>query len=427
MKITSLFLLTACILLSCSKDPVYITVTSTSKLDFKISEVVNDSTLVLQWKPYTGANFKKYVLMRSAYYWKNGVFDFYNDAIDSSTDVQHGSFREQAMPFTYSLYYNLVVKDEKGNVLQGNDMVFYTRPNTIVIGSPTDALYNRQRKWVYITDYQNIYIVNCANGRQVANKKMPVPIGYCSLGEWGGSTELYVPTQDGWLQILDATTLAQKDKIYIAGLAVASVVAQNGKLYVGSSDLTQAGINKNCIKVYDRATKALLGRGGYYDKTRLLYLEGSSNEFIDLTTNVSPIQLAYYQFADNGALLTQKEDTYHGNYQMDVNIVRSFPDGSRFITSGYGSIFNKSLVFDHYVKEFGTYVDFAFNNDGSLIYAADGRAQNIDAISYPGNTVTKKYPTTLVPFKVFRDGDTLINVGRAYLSTTYLFIEKIAL
>ena len=38
-------------------------------------------------------------------------------------------------------------------------------------------------------------------------------IGYCGLGVYNGVTELYVPRDDGWVFIYDATTLQQIDQI----------------------------------------------------------------------------------------------------------------------------------------------------------------------------------------------------------------------
>jgi hypothetical protein len=173
----------------------------------------------------------------------------------------------------------------------------------------------------------------------------------------------------------------------------------------------------------------VIGRTGYWDRTRLLQLEGSSVEMIDLTINLIPVDLAYYQFSPTGLLLAKMQDSYHGDYSMDANIVRSFPDGSKFITSSSGTIFNKSLIFDRYVKQFGNYSDFAFNNDGSTIYAAYRFQKQIDVITYPALATTSSYSTTFFPYKIFRDGNVMICVSKTYTNQqmTYLLIEKINL
>jgi hypothetical protein len=190
-----------------------------------------------------------------------------------------------------------------------------------------------------------------------------------------------------------------------------------------------AGGYSNCIKVYDRATKSFIGRTGYWDRTRLLQLEGSSVEMIDITLNLLPSNLAYYQFSADGVPIYKKEDSYHGDFPMDPGIVRSFPDGSKIITSSSGTIFNKSLIFDRYLKQYGNYSDFAFNGDGSIIYAANPLQRKIDVVTYPATTTISSYATAFSPYKIFRDGNSLICISKTYTNQqmTYLLVEKVNL
>jgi hypothetical protein len=427
--------LIVCILyLSCTKEKeevVEITPAPTAtSVQLKIDQVINDSTLVLKWSKYTGT-FQKYRLVRTASYLKNGQFSNFTEPVDSSTDVNHVSFTENSMPLARDIHYDLYVSKDTTQFNRGLQLVgrvAYQRPNSLIFGIPTDVLINKQQKRLYVTEQNKITLVDYSTGRIMLSKDFPVSIGFCSLGDFNGSNELYVPINDGWLQILDAATLQLKDKIYVAGYGVGSVVAVNGKLYVSSSDMT-AGLYANCIKVYDRATKNVMGRTGYWDRTRLLPLEGTAVEMIDLTINLIPISLGYYQFSPDGVPLMKKEDPYHGDYAMDADIVRSFPDGSKLITSSSGTIFNKSLTFDRYVKQYGSYSDFAFNSDGSIIYAAYGSQKKIDVVTYPATTTIKSYSTNFYPYKIFRDGNTLICVGKTYINQqmNYLLVEKVNL
>lgn len=422
------------ICLSCKKETeevVVITPATDMTVQLKIDQQINDSTLVLKWSKYPRGHFQKYRLVRTATYLKNGQFSIYSEPVDSSTDINHLSFTENNMPLARDIYYDLYVKQDSTQYYQGFQQVarlYYPRPNSLVYGTPKDVLINRQQQWLYVTEQNKITVVDYTTGRVIRSKDFPVSISFCSLGDFNGNNELYVPVNDGWLQILDAATLQLKDRIYIGGYDIGSVAAVNGKLYVSSSDMSASGYS-NCIKVYDRANKTEIGRTGFWDRTRLLPLEGTSVEMIDLTINLAPIDLCYYQFSAAGLPLIKKEDSYHGDYQMNPNIVRSFPDGSKFITSSSGTIFNKSLVFDRYIKQNGSYSDFAFNSDGSLIYAANASQNKIDVVTYPGTTTISSYPTKYSPFKIFRDGNTLICVGKAASGqyTNYLLIEKINL
>jgi len=423
-----LTLASCAIFISCKKETVenIVIAPATKPMEIKVEQVVNDSTLVLKWSKYNGSGFQKYRLVRSATLLKNGQFGLVAEPIDSSSDIKHLSFTEKSMPLAKEIAYDLFVSTDTTQYNGGFQYaarVGYQRPNSLFYGLPKDVLIDRQQQWLYVMEENQISLVNYANGRIVTTKEMPVSIGFCSLGEFSGSRELYVPVNDGWLQILDAATLQLKDRIYVGGYGIGSAVAVNGKLYVSSSDKSAGGYS-NCIKVYDRATKQLVGRTGYWDRTRLVYLEGSSVELIDLTMG----DLNYYQFTPAG-VPTKMDDSYYGGYQLDVNIVRSFPDGSRFITSSSGTIFNRSLVFDRYINQYGNYSDFAFNADGSIIYAAYANQKKIDVVTYPATTTINSYTTAFPPYKIFRDGNSLICLGRTYINQqmTYLLVEKINL
>ncbi|MEP7377317.1 MAG: hypothetical protein ABI675_28195 [Chitinophagaceae bacterium] len=428
MRKKSLYPLILFVYLSCKKEEVIvINPAAITTIELNIDQVVNDSTIVLKWSKFTGNNFRKYQLVRSATYFKNGQFGSFIEPVDSSNDVNHLSFNETNMPLARDIYYYLYAINDSMRI-QAGAQVYYQRPNSLIYGIPTDVLIDKQQQKLYVTEEKKITIADYTSGRQINSKEFQSSIGFCSLASFNGSNELYVPANDGWLQILDAATLQLKDRIYVAGYGIGSVTAVNGKLYVSSSDMTQ-GIYSNCIKVYDRATKNLVGRTGYWDRTRLLPLEGTAVEMIDLTLNQIPVSLFYYQFSPGGIPLSKKEDSYHGDYPMDGSIVRSFPDGSRFITSSSGTIFNKSLVFERYVKQYGNYSDFAFNADGSIIYAAAEPQKKIDVVTYPSTTTVSSYPTAFYPYKIFRDGNILVCVSKANLNQqmSYIFIEKINL
>lgn len=433
MKKTVLFLLVSFLCAACKKE-TNIVISPSSNIDaveFKIDQVINDSTITLKWSKLSGAVVQKYIIQRRAYYQKNGQIGNFVERIDSSSNMNRTSFTETKMPLSNDILYELWISTDTTQFNQGlmyKAGVYYQRPHSLLYGIPTDVLINRQQKKLYVTEQNEISVVDYETGKLLTSRSFPISIGYCALGDFNGSAELYVPVNDGWLEILDATTLQVKEKIYVAGFGIGSVAAVNQKLYVSSSDRAYSGY-ANCIKIYDRATKILIGRTGYWDQTRLVPLEGTSVEMIDVTINLGPVGLFYYQFTPEGVLLSKKEDTYHGDYLMDPGIVRSFPDGSKVITSRSGTIFNKSLLFDRYVNQNGNYSDFAFNNDGSLIYAAHANQKKIDVVTYPATTTTNSYTTALYPYKIFRDGNRIISVSRTFINQqmTYLFVEKINL
>jgi hypothetical protein len=204
----------------------------------KIDQLINDSTIVLRWSKFTGNNFKKYRLLRNATYFKNGQFGSFVEPVDSSSDVNHLTFTENKMPLASEIYYDLQVMIDPTQFYQTVGYVYYQRPNSLFYGLPTDVLIDEEQKKLYVTEQQKIGVVDYTTGRQVSSKNFPVTIGFCNLGNFNGSRELYVPLNDGWLEILDAVTLQQRDRIYVAGYGIGSVVAVNEKVYVSSSEDT---------------------------------------------------------------------------------------------------------------------------------------------------------------------------------------------
>lgn len=418
------------VLAACKKEKEYVINPPKFSNFLKLDQVINDSTLVLKWGKYTGDNFKRYILKRRATYIKNGVIKEYEELIDSSIDIEHFTFTDKA-PFTREIYYNLYVIYKGMNpwdTITSLGSVNYKRPNTFLGGDVNDALIDRQNQRLYVTTGgRKITILNYG-GRQVASTELPATIGYCALGSFNGNDELYVPVNDGSLQILDAATLQLKDRIYIGGTTVASVVAYNGKLYVSTTNNTDTAY-RNSIKVYDRAGKNIVNSAGYYQNTRLLPLDGTSLEMVDLTIGFTTKSLNYHKFSANGMLISETRNSDYFYSKIDAAIMRSFPDGSKFITSYYGSIYNKSLSLLGEVGG-GAYLDFAFNSDGSVIYGANSNPQRIDVIGYPALTTSRSYPTMAKPVRIFRDGNSLICVsiyGQYASEYNYLFIEKINL
>lgn len=426
MKKSILFLLLPLVYLSCKKEKVFEVVSDPPAMQLTVDQVINDSTIVLKWSRFTNGQFSKYRLLRMGYYLRNGVFGNHVEAVDSSMDQNQLNFTERNMPFANEVSYLINAYNDSGRIA-ASAFVSYKRPNGLFYGLPADILFDKEHHSMYITEENRITIVDYTNNRPRLSKDFPSGIGYCSLGKYNGSDELYVPTYDGWLLILDAGSLQLKDRIYVAGYRIGSVVSVNDKLFVGSSDMT-AGIYANCVKSYDRGNKNLLGRTGYWDATRLMHLTGTTIELVDLSINLAPVDLSWYQFGADGVPVSKQNDQYHGDYPMDAAVFRSFPDGSKFITSGAGTVFNKSLVFDRYLKQNGSYADFAFNDDASRIYSADRVQKKVDVIAFPSTTLVSSYPLQWYPYKIFRDNTTLIVVSKTYNSQmSYLLIEKINL
>jgi DNA-binding beta-propeller fold protein YncE len=399
------------------------------KVQIKINKVLNDSTIELSWSKYAGPNFKGYQLSRSAEVFKNGRF--FNDyqRVKTFTSPDSLVFIEREMPYARKINYTISVITDTTNKLYSG--INYLRPGTYQAGEFNEVLINSTAKYLYLYDTNSgsIILFNYATNREIKKVSLQSGIGYCALGNFvgGSKNELYVPTVHGWVYILDAFTLETIDKIYIGGYHVTSVVEVAGKLFVSTSDQSSTYMGESSFKIYDRSSKKLLERTGGRYNTRLMYLEGSNIELIDVTTNVIPTDVNYYKFDLSGKVLLKKSDSYHGDHPLEASLIRSFPDGSKFITASAGAIYSSSLQHEQNLSfpYSQKYQDFAFNSSGTVIYGALQQGNRIEEISYPTGKVVKNHVTQFAPFRIFRDGNQLICLTRSgYYSENYFFIEK---
>lgn len=437
MKQTLFFLLGIIFLASCETiEKEIIEISPNAKgLTLKIEQVFNDSTISLRWGRYGVSNFRKYTLFREATVLQNGIFVKQRTELKSFDSPDSVTYTERDMPRALRVAYQLYVMTDHSN-LPGS-AVTYTRPDITNVGIFNDVLINTDKDYLYLCDMGSgtITIFNYTTNQTVRKVELKRQIGYCALGNYDGpQSELYVPDAHGWLYILDALTLETKEKIYVGGLQITSVVEVAGKLFVSSSDLTYAALNDNSLKIYDRATLKLVARTGYRHNSRLVHLKNPSNqvsgiELIDVSTVGMPANLAYYQFNPLGNLITKYEDSYHSDHPIAPSLVKAFPDGQRIITGGIGTVYTKDLRHEKDLVPSRTskdqYLDYAFNSSGSVVYAALNNANKIAAIQYPTGNTTNTYATLLKPYRIFLDGNQLICLTKPENSwDPYFFIEK---
>lgn len=395
----------------------------------KVEKVINDSTIVLKWNKYTGNNFRSYKLFKNY-----GNFQNPQVELGEFANADSVTYTESAVPLSPKVNYTIEIKTDSFFYYSS---VEYTRSD-FFFGGVTDVLINENAHLLYLLSAfeKKISLIDYSNNTKLFEKSFDVEFGASDLGDFNGTkNELYLPKSDGWLDILDASNLELKDRIYVHGTNVGSVVSHQGKLFVSSSDISVPhGLDDNALKIYTRSDKNLIARTGLNQNTKLLMLQGSNTELVDLTLNIIPTDLCYYSFDANGKPLTEKKDTYHGDYLMTPQIFRSFPKGDYFITSDEGNIFDKNLIYKNSLPESyrHNYSDFAFNEAGNIIYASNSSSKSIVAISYPQLQPLKTYTTKFYPFKIFRSGDTLICICSTeqynvnpFNQFAYFFIEKI--
>lgn len=399
--------------------------------EIKIEKTTSNSSITLRWNKYAGTGFQSYTLYRNA---RN---QFPEAKLATFTNADSLTYTDSDLPYNPEISYRLDVATDSSFYF---GFLSYNRPD-FFYGVFSDVLINKEAHLLYLLSGsgKKIILIDYENNKKLYEKNYEVAFGFCALGnfESGINNELYIPRSDGWLDILDASNLELKTRIYVSGRNIASVVANGGKLFISSTDFASSSIfNNNAIKVYNRSDNSLIARTGINSNTRLLYLEGSNTELVDVTLNTIPTDLCHYYFDVNGNALASHADQYHGNYSMSPQILRSFPKGELFITASQGNIFNKSLVYQKSLSNNyynGDYSDFAFNDKGSVIYAANAASQKIESKSYPQLEEQQSYSTSFFPYKIFKAGNELICISTTekifdpYYNYSYFTVEKIKL
>lgn len=427
-------------LMACKKEQEVVNIlpktSSSTLIKLNIDKVINDSTIVLRWDKLTVKNFKAYNLIRSAKVIKNGEFKTISELIKTYSSADSLAYAEGSMPFSSEVNYTLTAVTDSGRIAAYSS-VTYQRPNVYLMTVVSDMLIDKSRKIIYLINKDNGTIIcyDYAASKVLKTTTLNTGLGYSSLGNYDGgvNNELYAPTNDGWLLILDPSDLTVKDKIYVGGTYVGSVVALNGKLFISSSDLSFNLMQSKSLKVYDRATKQVITRTGTYSYTRIAVLDSVNYKMVDVTFSLIPTDLSFYQFGLDGSLVKTFPDSYHGDHDLDGNIIRVFPDGRKFITGGSGAVYTDSLKFQTsltypYSRQL---IDFDFNTTGDIIYAANKQEKKISAFAYPSATVGQTFATILYPQKIFRDGNELICVTSesrdSYYNNAICLVEKFKL
>ena len=303
-----------------------------------------------------------------------------------------------------------------------NKQVFARTDINFVHLAPMDALLDRTTHQLYIYSANGaIAIYDLQTKKSTRQIATDATIGYCALGTFNGVKELYVPRNDGWLFIYNATTLEQIDQINVGG-QVTSVVYNDGKLFVCGP----ASSTKNLVS-YDRASKTVISTDPVNNNTHIKLFAGTNSELLSITS--------YNQFNDikfdaTGKYVSQNI-AYLSGGNASPDLFEIFPDGTKFITSSSGSVFNDSLKYVVTLPH-GTisFTSFDFDNANNLIYAGCS-TKTIQAYSTDNYQLKKTITTLGYPSKVFYDNGSVISVSVSYLyplsypiTAPYVFVEQ---
>lgn len=381
--------------------------TFTDKVVLNNLKATSDS-VTLTWSTLNNPNFMYYRVTRKDNTSANGT------TLTSINNANNTRYVDRAVPYTDYLEYQVTAYLTNGQVFFSN-IVVYSRGEIKTINvKPFDVQFDSNNRTLYFFDKTGIISIYSLASNQITKTiNSLATIGFSDFGTFNGVKELYVPRNDGWIFVYNATTLEKIDQISV-GLEASCVVFNNGMLYVSSAAWTNRP-----LKVFSRSSKSLISETGDFELTRFKKIPGSNTELLEITINVGPVDQDYYSFGPGGNFISHSNDIYHGDYPLDYRIFEFFPAGNKYITSSKGAIYSKSMVYEtslpRGVLEFTT---FDFDNSNQLIFAGTA-SKTVEVYSLTNYTHQRTITTKAYPYKLFKDGNKFICLSSPEVSSGY--------
>lgn len=307
------------------------------------------------------------------------------------------------VPFIPYLEYQIIGIKSNGEQVKSN-VIKIERPEIKLLNLKTfDAQFDKNSGKLYLLDTDGKIAIYDVNTGSVTHQiTTNATLGYSDIGIYNGNVELYVPRNDGWVDIYDGNNLTLKDQVNF-GMPLISTVYHNGKLY-GSS------INTNIVKSADRASKTLISQSSqsYSNSGRMRKSVGTSVKLYTITQNMTPVDMDLYNFDLNGNYTSHQDDPYHGDHLLNYRIFETFPDG-RIITSSSGSVYNPQMVYQNDLPAGNSKLS-SFDFDSNSIIAGS-MGKTIEFYNINSYTKTKTINTKRFPYKVFNYNNKVVCVS----------------
>ncbi|KQK25403.1 hypothetical protein AR438_07265 [Chryseobacterium aquaticum] len=406
-------ILSACLVIySCgsSNDDITEVVVTPPVIENKINltSSYNDSaeTVSLSWTLAGDNTYMQYKIVRS---------DSQNGPQTELLTVGPTQFSYTSIvPFNAYFEYQIIGIKTNGEQVKSN-IVKVERPDIKLLNLKTfDAQFDKNTGKLYLLDTDGKIALYDVNSGTVTHQiSTNATLGYSDIGTYNGSVELYVPRNDGWVDIYDGNDLTLKAQVNF-GMPLISTVYHNGILYGSSSNS-----NNSVIKSASRTTNTIISQSPqlYYNTGRMKKSVGTSVKLYTITQNITPIDLDLYNFDLNGNYINHQDDIYHGDYPLNYRIFETFPDG-RVITSSSGSVYNSQMIYQNNLPS-GNSKLTSFDFDSNSIIAGN-MSKAIEFYNINTYTKTQTINTKKFPYKVFSYNNKVVCVS----STTQLNVQS---
>lgn len=397
-------------------------------LSFSLTSIMQleDGSLKLEWEKDSNLNFKNYTIYAVNEDYLN-TEDFTNNqnALKVSSNQNENSFIDAASYFKGQIFY-AVSKLVNGKVIRSKNYLSIQNPR-ILNFKPSQTLknpYNEDELIIINSDGGEVLFYNIKS-LTIHKVVVTAPIFFCSIGKYQGVEDLYVPSKDGKVFVIDLATRKIKETIFlITDYNILSVIPINDNLlFLEKHPYADGG----GPLVYNRITKKVLNRIGGYNisgTSKLIYAK--ENYFFNVWSDGLEYgsESAIRRLNINGNNVAT--DFLFNESKSDSRLFALSGDKTFFVSTKYG--YQSDVNYDNFTEvTTNKYYQDAFFGDvkiieNSFIYFTVPNYSRIDVFEKNNfNSIIKQYKTNGIPIllEVFQNQIVTLNqLGNNYYVET---------
>jgi hypothetical protein len=399
-------------------------------LSFSLTSLVKleDGSLKLEWEKDTNLSFENYTIYAVNEDYLNNEEVFNNEKIVKVSSNQNENSFIDATPFTKGQIFYVVSKVINGKRIRSKNYLSIQNPRSLHF-KPGQSLKNPNNKNEIIIINRDGGEVLFYNIKSLSSHKVLTngPIFFCSIGKFNGVEDLYVPSKNGRVFVIDLISHKIKETINLqTDYNILSAIPINNHILFHEKH-TYADIGG--MFVYDRINDKVINRNGSFGmgaNSKLVY--GTENYFFNLSNDGLEYgsSSAISRLNINGNEVTT--NIIFNDSKSDSRLFTLSDDKTFFVSTKYGyqSDVNYQNFTEVTTKKYyqdGFFGDAKIASDNKHIYFSVPDYSQIEVFEKNNfTTIIKQYKTTGTPLLIEIFQNKIISLNQ--LENSY-YIETI--
>lgn len=386
------------------------------------SATANSGMVQLKWQKYEATDFKRYEVFRSL------NKDVEGEVIASFSSADSVNYLDRLPPLASEVYYYVRISNKEEHTRISNKIKVVEPAGKIYYYNITDAVHHPSEPIVYVVDHadQKLRAINYTTQTEINSVNLGGTVGKIDIGDNGFGLEIYVPNNNGFIKVYNANTLDLVTTIN-TGLATKCVVT-NGHGYIVAS-VAPSPWWEQPVRTYSRSTGINISSntGTVFESNMLRFIPNTDN-IVSISTSVSPTDMEFFNLDNTGKIISNNDDSYHGDHPLDPYIFRISSNGEFVITGTEGAVYsaNSSMIYKGMVDSGALiFSDFAFSKDGNTIYAGTSNRNSIQIIKYPNLTRNDEILLKGYPKFLFYHNGKIISISKTNTYNENYAIESV--